>query len=287
MNTEHLHILLTAIEKGSLAAAAEALDYTVSGISRSIAALERELGFTLLYRSKQGVTPTAECTMLLPSIREFLFADQRLAQTASAICGAEYGTLVIGTAYSSYYPWLTEMTAAFRVEHPNIQFHFISGASSDLFTRLQQHQLDFALASQRDGDFLWLPLLEDPQLAILPVGHPLANDFYVPVSAFAQEPFIETYPEQETDHSRTLEKCGVRPDIQYTTTDISATYAMVAAGLGISMNNQINSQMDYPNVVHLPLDPKQIISIGIACNKKLSPAASLFFEFLQHKLLHS
>ena len=83
MNTEHLHILLTAIEKGSLAAAAEALDYTVSGISRSIAALERELGFTLLYRSKQGITPTAECTMLLPAIREFLFAGQKLEQAAA------------------------------------------------------------------------------------------------------------------------------------------------------------------------------------------------------------
>ncbi len=285
MNTEHLHILLTAIEKGSLAAAAEALDYTVSGISRSIAALERELGFTLLYRSKQGITPTAECTMLLPAIREFLFAGQKLEQAAAAICGVEYGTLVIGTAYSSCYPWLTEVTAAFRVKHPNIQFHFISGASSDLFTRLQQHQLDFTLASWREGDFLWLSLLEDPQLAILPAAHPLANAPSVPLSAFAQEPFIETYPGQETDHSRTLEKCGIKPDIQYTTTDISATYAMVAAGLGISMNNQINSQMNYPNVVHLPLDPEQMISIGIACNKNLSPATSLFYKFLQEKLL--
>ncbi len=45
MDTEHWSILLTAIDKGSLCAAGEALDYTVSGISRNVAALEKRSGF--------------------------------------------------------------------------------------------------------------------------------------------------------------------------------------------------------------------------------------------------
>lgn len=49
MDTERWKTLLTAIDKGSLCAAAEELDYTVSGVSRSVATLEKEMGFPLLY----------------------------------------------------------------------------------------------------------------------------------------------------------------------------------------------------------------------------------------------
>lgn len=284
MDTERWKILLTAIDKGSLCEAGEVLGYTVSGVSRSVAALEKELGFSLLYRSKRGVAATEECKQLLPLIRELLFVQQKLEQTAAGITGADCGTIVIGTAYSSYYHWLTEVTAMFREKHPGVQFHFIYGASSELFTQLSEHRLDFALASKREGDFSFTKLCDDPQLAMVSRKHPLAALKKIPVDVFAREPFIETYPKQETDHSRSLKECNIKPNTQYTTTDISATYAMVSAGLGISINNRINSQPDYPNVVHIPLDPPQIIPIGLACNKELPPAAEAFFNFLQTQI---
>ena len=78
MDTERWQILLRAIDRGSLRAAADEMDVTVSGISRSVATLEKELGFSLLYRAKSGVQPTEECRQLLPSVRELLFAQERL-----------------------------------------------------------------------------------------------------------------------------------------------------------------------------------------------------------------
>ena len=87
MDTERWQILLKAIDRGSLRAAAEEMGFTVSGISRSVATLEKELGFSLLYRAKSGVQPTEECRQLLPSVRELLFAQERLEQIA-ARCAA-------------------------------------------------------------------------------------------------------------------------------------------------------------------------------------------------------
>lgn len=72
MDTEKINLLLTAISSGSLSAAAEKLDYTPSGISRSVAAMEDEIGFPLLLRSRNGVQPTKECLKLLPSFEELL-----------------------------------------------------------------------------------------------------------------------------------------------------------------------------------------------------------------------
>lgn len=120
MDTERWQILLKAIDRGSLRAAADEMGFTVSGISRSVATLEKELGFALLYRAKSGVQPTAECRQLLPSVRELLFAQERLEQTAAKVRGADCGTIVIGTAYNCYYEWVTQMMAAFRTRHPGV-----------------------------------------------------------------------------------------------------------------------------------------------------------------------
>ena len=125
MDTERWQILLKAIDRGSLRAAAEEMGFTVSGISRSVATLEKELGFALLHRAKSGVQPTAECRQLLPSVRELLFAQERLEQTAAKVRGADCGTIVIGTAYNCYYEWVTRMMAAFRTRrgHQDRQRH--------------------------------------------------------------------------------------------------------------------------------------------------------------------
>ena len=54
MDTSKCQALLTVLEKGNLAHAAEELGYTTSGISRMMSSLEAEVGFPLLVRSKTG-----------------------------------------------------------------------------------------------------------------------------------------------------------------------------------------------------------------------------------------
>ena len=85
MEIEKYEALLCAIEKGSFSAAAEALGYTPSGISRMMAALELENGFPLLIRRKEGVVPTKECIKLMPQIREIVFEGEKLKQMSAQI----------------------------------------------------------------------------------------------------------------------------------------------------------------------------------------------------------
>ena len=55
MDTEKCRVLLTVLHERSLSAAAEALGYTPSGVSRLVDSLERETGFPLLHRGRGGV----------------------------------------------------------------------------------------------------------------------------------------------------------------------------------------------------------------------------------------
>ena len=280
MDTERWQILCKAIDSGSLRGAAEQMGYTVSGISRSVATLEAELGFSLLYRAKTGVKPTAECEKLMPAVRELLFAQERVEQTAARIKGAEYGTIVIGTAYSSYYRWISTVTQGFRQKHPGVQFCMVNGSSSQLHDMLMQNRLDFCIISAREGGHDWYPLCNDPMMAMVPAAHPLAKQKTVPLKALETEPFIDTFAGQDNDNARMFERCGIHPNTQYQSMDIDATYAMVAAGLGITTNNNVNCRAGDKDIRFLPLDPPQTVEIGLACGKTMPPAGEAFLQYI-------
>lgn len=284
MELERYRALVCAIETGSLSAAAERLQYTPSGISRMIAALEEENGFLLLFRDRNGVRPTDACEKLLPAIRELLHAGESCVQLSAQLRGLDIGVVSIGTAYSAFYAPLSRILSDFHARYPGIQVQIRSGYSSELLGRLNAHQLDFCIISKREGTHEWLPILQDEMTAWLPADHPLSTLLALPVVAFADEPYIETYPGKDIDNARVFACCNVTPNLKFSTMDSLATYSMVEAGLGLSMNNAINGRAWSGNVRILPLDPPQIVEIGIASLPNLSPAAKTFFAFIKSHL---
>ena len=79
---DRYEIFLKVCETGSFSKAAEALNYTQSGISQMMAGLEEELGVQLFARINRGVTLTDNGTRLLPYVRELANQKNRLRQAA-------------------------------------------------------------------------------------------------------------------------------------------------------------------------------------------------------------
>lgn len=149
---------------------------------------------------------------------------------------------------------------------------------------LSFHQADFCLISEREGDHNRILLRNDPMVALIPPGPPLAKETSVPMEAFAVESYIQTYPGQDVDNARIFSRCHITPNPQFSTMDINATYSMVEAGLGIGINNQVNSYLWQDRVVHLPLKPTQTMNIGLAYEKNISLASQAFLHFIKDKL---
>ena len=280
MELERYRALLCAIETGSLSAAAEKLGYTPSGVSRMMASLEDEMGFPLLLRGREGVLPTGECRQMLPAIRELLFSGETCQQLASKIRGLDIGTVTIGAAYSAYYGWLSRVTSAFHERYPGIRIQLRSGSSTELLRLMDRHEADLCFISQREGGHVWTPLQRDPLMAWVPGTHPLAAGASVPVSAFSSEPYIDIYPGQDSDNARLFRQLGLHPNTVFSTMDSYAAYAMVEAGLGISMNNHLTPVLP-GSVAVLPLDPPQSVTIGLAVPEVTGPATDTFLSFLQ------
>lgn len=281
MDTEKCKVLLCAIETGSFSATAEKLGYTPSGISRMMAAMESEMGFPLLSRSRMGVTPTMNCEKMLPVIRELVRLGEQFDQMSAEICGLVTGKVSIGVSYYAYYRWLFKLIVLFREIYPNIEVNILEGNSSSLSSAMDEGRADLCIISRREGNFRWITLLEDPMVAWVPETHPLAAAEKFPIHAYETEPFIDTFPGQDTDNARILARNNIKPNIRFTTSDSLATYYMVEAGLGMSLNNSINGKDLNGTVAIVPLDPPQTVEIGIAIplHPSMSPAANKFIDF--------
>src|SRR5256885_10673784 len=97
LNLGRLQVLCEVVTRGSFSAAAEALSYTQSAVSQSIARLEAETGTTLVVRDRRGVRPTAAGATLVDHA-EAIFARVAAAEAElAAVLGIRAGRLRVAS----------------------------------------------------------------------------------------------------------------------------------------------------------------------------------------------
>ena len=242
MNLEKVSYLITAIEAGSFSLAAEKLGMTQSGLNRQITSLEDELKTTLLLRGRRGVVPAKGAEPVIARLRELLLAEKRVHEEIAAVKGLVMGELTIGSYFSISTTWLPPLLKHFSDAYPAITLSTVEGTDQELVTRLKDGTLDCAFLSQHsyDGDFF--PLMETEFVAWLPPEHPLAS--------------------RDIDDFFTRHRTA--PKTHLITNDPYSAYAMVNAGLGVSVNNRLQSINLKGNVVLKPFSPQERVTLGIA-----------------------
>ena len=137
------------------------------------------------------------------------------------------------------------------------------------------------LSAVKDSVYEWIPLADDPMIAVLPKGHPLAAGDAYPLSACNQEEFIMPALGKDSDVIELFDRAGIHPDITYSTFEAFAAFALIENGLGMTITNQLITDGFQMDVVKLPLDPPQHISFGIMFpdQNSLSPASRMFIKY--------
>ena len=282
MDTNKCKALIKALELGSLSAAAEELGYTPSGISRMMVSLEDEVGFPLLKRSRDGISPTSECSSMLPHFMRLILESSLTMQMADSLRGLETGEVRVGIQYPSYYKPLASLIHDFTLKYPGIRVEVLDGTSSELAERVSERELDYCIISRRDGDFDWRSLIDDPMVLLVPSGHPLEKKGYASAADIQGESFIQMFPGRETDSANYLLMNNIKADVRFRAHNMYTAYIMVGAGLGVTLDNSIFSTEYRPlfgdAVSTVPLETPCVIPIGIAAAKpeNRSPAASRF-----------
>ena len=125
-------VFKTVAEQGSFRKAADLLGLTPSAISHAVSALETELGFSVLNRSKNGVTLTNYGERLLPYVNAVLNSDESLQQAIAEFNGLKQGKVKVGCFSSVCTNWLPELMHSFEEEYPGIRIEIFQGTYDDV-----------------------------------------------------------------------------------------------------------------------------------------------------------
>lgn len=290
METSRCRAFIAAAETGTFSKAAERLSYTPSGVSQLVSALEADLGFPLLRRSKRGVSLTAEGEKLLPAVREFLNQEQNIYQLAADVNGLVIGSVKVASYVSIAAHWLPSVISAFQCDYPQIKINLMDGTWQEINKWLDDKQADIAFTSFIPPmPFDWIPLAQDPMMAILPKNHPMAGADCFPIEKCQGEKLIVPGLGFDVDAMALFDEFGIKPDIAFSTVECFSALQMVEQGLGISVMNELITQKWPSDVVKIPIEPARSISFGIALpsKKSASPAVRRFIKYAEDIIVHS
>ena len=117
---DELLAFATVIDTGSITAAAEALDQTVSGVSRALARLERKLDTTLLRRTTRRLELTEEGAAFLAHTRAILASIDDAEEQMAARRQQPVGRLRVNAATPFMLHAIVPLVPEFRARYPGI-----------------------------------------------------------------------------------------------------------------------------------------------------------------------
>ncbi|TDD85763.1 LysR family transcriptional regulator [Actinomadura darangshiensis] len=240
MNLDRLRALHAVSAHGSIAAAAEAMHVTPSGVSQQLAKLEREAGHTLLEPRGRGVRLTRAGHVLAGH------AERVLAQLAAAAAELDglradaAGPVRIGAIITAARTVLPRALTVLRERHPDLSPTLREGEAANILPSLERGDIDVAVVESWDtaptpmpAAVSHLPLSRDAVDLALPSRHPLARRRAVGLDELSGLRWAAwtagTACERQT--VQTLRDRNVEPDIVCHVADYRTQLAFVAAGL--------------------------------------------------------
>lgn len=247
------------------------------------------MGFPLLMRNKKGVKPTDNALKIIPVLRDILLQEERLYQINAEIKGLAMGSVTIGAYSSISTHWLPAVIKGFQEAYPKIEIRLMEGIRQEVESWLADKRIDIAFFSYKEPmPYEWIPLAEDPMLAVLPKTHPLANEAVYPLQNSQYERFIMPALGRDDDVAELFRRNKLTPKVCFSTLENFSTLAMIEQGMGMSIMNELITKRWQCDVVKLPLYPPQQITLGIALPslKTASPAVKRFVDYATNRLTH-
>src|SRR5215208_3150001 len=256
LDLRRLRLLLELSRRGTIAAVADALQFTPSAVSQQLAMLERETGVPLLERAGRGVRLT-DAALVLAGHAEALLdraavAEADLAAAAGTVAGrgriAGFESVALRVA-------LPVMQRLAR-DAPRLRCELIEAEPEQALPALALGDVDLVLGDEWEHQPVRLPagverhdLFQDPVFLIVPEAHPATA-----LADVADEPWVTGAAHlgwAEMTRRTCQALAGFEPDVRHRTIDASVAIALVAHGLGVTLLPAL-ALGDHPGVARRP-----------------------------------
>lgn len=247
LDLRRLRLLRELSERGTIAAVADALQFTPSAVSQQLAMLEREAGVRLLERAGRGVRLTDPALVLVRHAEGLLERAALAEADLAAAAGTVAGRARIGGFQSVMLRLALPAMEQLAREAPRLRCELFESEPEEGIPALALGDIDLVLADEwqhqprRLGDGLVRhDLHRDPVSIVLPARHPAAlhHPDAVPLAELAGEAWATGHTQmgwEEMTHRTCRELGGFDPDIRHRANDATIGLALVARGLAVAM----------------------------------------------------
>jgi DNA-binding transcriptional LysR family regulator len=281
-----LRTFLAVVTEGSFSRAATRLQRTQPAVSRTIRALEVELGQPLFDRSSNPGTLT-EAGVVLQSYADRLI---RLTEEAQAsvreIDDLRRGRVVIGSNETGI-PILLPLVATFQSQHPMILIDIRRVHARHIPAEVLHGTLDFGFMTfqSTDNRLLDLSLGSDDLVAIVSPNHRFARRAKITIMEWAEEPIIvhsEPSPARERVN-QILESRHATMNVRMSIPSVDGIKLAVEAGMGISLlpRRCVVNEVERKQLVAVPIPELRLprhMRLVYRRGSRLSQAATAFLQ---------
>jgi DNA-binding transcriptional LysR family regulator len=252
-------------QRGTIAAVADALQFTPSAVSHQLAVLEREAGVPLLERAGRGVRLTDAARVLVDHAEALLERAEVAEADLAAAAGTVAGRARIAGFQSVAMNLAVPAMQALARDAPRLRCELVEAEPEDALPALAIGDVDLVLGDEWQHQPRKLPsgvdrheILEDPVHLILPAEHPATrrHDGAVPIAELADAAWTAGHAGMGWDEM-TRHTCrqlgGFEPDVRHRTSDAIISLALVARGLAVALLPDLPLPENHPGVELRPI----------------------------------
>lgn len=288
LGLRRLRTLREVADHGGVNAAAAAMRYSPSGVSQQMAALEGEVGAAVLARSGRGVQLTEVGRVLLEHAQILLDAEQQARSAVEKARDSLDVEITIGVFCTVAAGLVPAVISDLAERHPTVHVKTREIDPDEATLELKHGHLDLAfLIDYPDASEPWRtgitikPVGDDMLHLAAPSGR--YSDEVVDLADFADEDWIMSGPDNYFGRAllSACRRAGFDPNIAHQVNEQPTAFAMVAAGLGVTLTSDLGRSFLPARGVathRLRVPVRRQILIGYDESAKDRPVVSIFVE---------
>ncbi len=242
MNLHQFRYVREAVRRGlNLTEAARALHTSQPGVSKAILELEEELGVQIFQRHGKRLRRVTEPgTQVVAAIERILQELDNLRRIGEEYSRQESGTLSIATTHTQARYTLPGPIAQLRRRFPAVRVALHQGNPDQVARMLLDGGADIGLATEsleEHPELITLPCYDWQHVAVMPVGHALAEGPALTLEQLAAQPLVSYHP-SFTGRRRIDQAFAQRrltPDFVLEAIDADVIKTYVRLGLGVGL----------------------------------------------------
>jgi DNA-binding transcriptional LysR family regulator len=266
MNLTKIRYFVEVARCGNFTEAARRLYTAQPNVSKQIAQMEQELGFSLFIRTKRSVRLTPAGQLLYDNMKDLPEHLETLFTQARAISKRDETHLTIGILEGQEVNsiLLTRLNLAQELYHLDVEME--RNSFSNLRSGLKTGHYDMIVTLdfdvEQEAEFAWQAIFTQPPAIAINRNHPLAGQERLDMPQLQDEDFVVISPQESpVGYERFISQCqktGFTPHIVRQPRSLESLILCVEMGVGVALLDQ-NTRLGHSAAVRtVPISGKDM-----------------------------